>query len=83
MLPAVNDNTTTPEETVITYNVTSNDTDIDGTINAATVDLDPGTGGIQNTFSNAGGSWSVASSGVVTFTPCWITRPCLSELPRE
>ena len=58
-----------PEETVVTYNVTSNDTDIDGTINAATVDLDPGTGGIQNTFSNAGGSWSVASSGVVTFTP--------------
>ena len=66
---AVNDNTTTPEETVVTHNVTSNDTDIDGTINAATVDLDPGTGGIQNTFSNAGGSWSVASSGVVTFTP--------------
>ena len=48
---AVNDNTTTPEETVITYNVTSNDTDIDGTINAATVDLDPGTGGIQNTLA--------------------------------
>ena len=51
---AVNDNTTTPEETVVTYNVTINDTDIDGSINAATVDLDPGTGGIQNTFSNAG-----------------------------
>ena len=58
---AVNDNTTTPEETVVTYNVTSNDTDMDGTINAATVDLDPGAGGIQNTFSNAAGGWSVAS----------------------
>ena len=37
--------------------------------NVATVDLDPGTGGIDNTFSNAAGSWSVADSGLVTFTP--------------
>ena len=66
---AVNDNTTTPENTPVTLNVTTNDTDVDGTINAATVDLDLGTGGIQTTFSNAAGSWSVAASGVVTFTP--------------
>ena len=31
-------------------------------------------GGIQNTFSNAGGGWSVGqSSGVVTFTPVFGT----------
>ena len=44
-----------------------------GSINAASVDLDPGTGGIQNTFSNAGGGLRVASSGVVTFTPALTT----------
>ena len=60
---AVNDNTTTPEETVVTYNVTSNDTDTDGSINAASVDLDPATGGIQNNISNAGGSWSAGQPG--------------------
>ena len=66
---AANDNTTTPEETVVTYNVAINDTDIDGTINVATVDLDPGTAAIDNSFTNAAGVWSVATSGLVTFTP--------------
>ena len=60
---AVNDNTTTPEETPVVMNVTTNDTDIDGTINVATVDLDPGTVGVQATFSNA--SWlAVAATGM-------------------
>jgi uncharacterized repeat protein (TIGR01451 family)/gliding motility-associated-like protein len=66
---AVNDATSTNEDVSVTYNVTTNDTDVDGTINVNTVDLDPSTGGIQTTFSNASGSWSVNSSGVVTYTP--------------
>ncbi|HEY3403912.1 MAG TPA: Ig-like domain-containing protein, partial [Ohtaekwangia sp.] len=68
---AVADATTTPEETTVTLNVVANDTDPDGngTINAATVDLNTSTGGIQNTASNGAGSWSVDASGVVTFTP--------------
>jgi gliding motility-associated-like protein len=66
---AVNDDATTNEDTPVTFNVTSNDTDVDGTINAASVDLDPSTAGIQNTFTNASGSWSVNASGNVTYTP--------------
>ncbi|RAW02394.1 tandem-95 repeat protein, partial [Pseudochryseolinea flava] len=68
---AVNDAATTNEDVVATINVTTNDTDVDGnaTIDVATVDLDPATAGIQNTFSNASGSWSVSATGVVTYTP--------------
>ena len=61
---AADDNTTTPEETVVTYNVTINDTDIDGSINVATVDLNPGTPAIDNGFTNAAGVWSVANTGL-------------------
>ncbi len=49
--------------------VGSNDTDADGTINPATVDLNPAVAGIQNTFTNADGTWTVDASGNVTFTP--------------
>ncbi|HEY9049703.1 MAG TPA: tandem-95 repeat protein [Ohtaekwangia sp.] len=69
-LPVANNDTgTTPEETATTVNLVTNDTDIDGTINAASVDLDTGTPGIQNANSNSAGSWSVNASGIVTFTP--------------
>src|SRR5690606_18628584 len=53
----------------VAFNVTSNDTDVDGSINAATVDLDPATAGIQSSFSNEFGIWSVVASGDVTYTP--------------
>ena len=66
---AVNDNTTTAEDTPVGINVTTNDTDVDGTIDVATVDLDPGTVGIQTTLSNASGGWAVAPTGIVTYTP--------------
>ncbi len=66
---AVNDGGTTNEDTFVVLNVATNDTDVDGTIDPATVDLDPGTGGIQNVFTNAQGSWSVNGSGDVTYTP--------------
>lgn len=65
---AVNDAAATPEGNPVTVNVVANDTD-DGTINAATVDLDPSTAGIQTSFSNASGSFTVNASGVVTYTP--------------
>jgi gliding motility-associated-like protein len=65
---ANNDSATTNEDTQVTLNVCSNDTDVDGTINVNTVDLDPSTPGIQTTFTNAQGTWT-ASSGNVTYTP--------------
>ena len=41
----------TNEDTPVTIAVTANDTDIDGTIDVATVDLDPATAEIQTTFT--------------------------------
>ena len=67
---ANNDTTTTNEDTPVTINVTTNDTDVDGTIDVTTVDLDPATIGIQTTFTVVGqGTYTVANTGVVTFTP--------------
>ncbi len=64
-----NDNPNTAEDSPVTFNVTNNDTDVDGTVDDATVDLDVATIGIQNSFTTAEGSWTVNSSGDVTFTP--------------
>ncbi len=68
---AVNDNSTTNEDTPVTFSVTNNDTPYSGhTINVATVDLDPETSGQQTSFSVAGqGTFTVDNSGNVTFTP--------------
>ncbi|MDX6191680.1 Ig-like domain-containing protein [Flavobacterium sp. Fl-318] len=67
---AVNDSKTTNEDTVVTIDVTTNDTDVDGSIDVATVDLDPATAGKQTTFTITGeGTYSVDALGVVTFTP--------------
>jgi gliding motility-associated-like protein len=64
------DNATTNEETAVSFSVTTNDTDIDGTIAANTVDLDVNTTGIQNAFTTPSvGAWTVSTTGVVTFTP--------------
>ncbi len=64
------DNATTNEETAVSVNVTTNDTDIDGTIAANTVDLDVTTPGIQNTINvDNVGAWSVNTTGDVIFTP--------------
>ncbi|MEY5001946.1 MAG: hypothetical protein RLZZ211_1982 [Bacteroidota bacterium] len=65
---ANNDNASTNEDAPVSFNITSNDTDIDGTINTNSVDLNPSTPGIQTTFTNAQGTWTV-TGGVVTFTP--------------
>ncbi|MDR7212741.1 Ig-like domain-containing protein, partial [Flavobacterium piscis] len=67
---ALDDATSTNEDTPVTINVTTNDTDVDGTIDVATVDLDPATAGIQTTFTVTGeGTYTVDNTGTVTFTP--------------
>ncbi|MFM7308982.1 MAG: Ig-like domain-containing protein, partial [Flavobacteriales bacterium] len=67
---AANDNAITNEDTPVDIDVLANDSDTDGTINTASVDLDVATPGIQNTLSTADGSWSAnTTTGVVTFAP--------------
>ncbi|HYF67294.1 MAG TPA: Ig-like domain-containing protein, partial [Ohtaekwangia sp.] len=66
---AVMDEPTTNEDTPLTFNVTSNDTDVDGTVDPATVDLDTSTPGTQNSFTGLNGTWSVDALGSITFTP--------------
>jgi gliding motility-associated-like protein len=66
---AVNDNTTTTEDTPVSIIVTTNDSDVEGPVDVATVDLNPATPVINNTFSNASGSWNVNTTGQVAYTP--------------
>ena len=67
---AANDSATTTEDNPITINVLSNDSVAGSTINVASVDLDPATAGLQNTFAIAGqGTFTVDTLGVVTFIP--------------
>ena len=69
--PVANPDTkSTAENTPVTFNVTANDTDVDGTIDVLSVDLNPAVSGRQITFTVAGqGAYMVDNSGVVTFTP--------------
>lgn len=67
---AVDNLITTPEDTPVTFNITGNDIDLDGTINPATVDLDPSTPVEDKTVTVSGqGTYTVNASGNVTFTP--------------
>ena len=67
---AVDDSALTPLDTPVTLAATANDTDSDGTIDAATVDLDPATPGQQTTFVVAGeGTFADDGVGNITFTP--------------
>src|SRR5690606_27396745 len=66
---AVADNAVTNEDTPVTFSVVANDTDVEGPVNAASVDLDPGTAGIQSTRVLTDGTFSVNGMGQVTFTP--------------
>ncbi len=67
---AVADNASTPHHTPVTLAVTENDIDLDGTVDPATVDLDPNTAGRQLTVSVSGqGTFVVDEDGRVTFTP--------------
>ncbi|MDF1816718.1 MAG: Ig-like domain-containing protein, partial [Verrucomicrobiales bacterium] len=59
----------TPGRPVV-FNVAANDTDIDGTVNPATVDLDPTSPGITTTLTVEGeGTWESNGLGQVIFTP--------------
>ncbi|RBN49291.1 Ig-like domain-containing protein, partial [Flavobacterium psychrolimnae] len=54
----------------ITIDVTSNDIDSNQNIDKSTVDLNPTQSGIQTSLTVSGqGTWSVNSSGIVTFVP--------------
>ncbi len=67
---AVADAAVTQVNTLTTVAVIANDTDSDGMINAATVDLDPGTMGQQNSVTVPGqGTFMDNGAGNVTFTP--------------
>ncbi|SNR57199.1 gliding motility-associated C-terminal domain-containing protein, partial [Lutibacter agarilyticus] len=61
---------TANEDTIITIDIIGNDTDEDGSVDIATVDLDPTTPGIQTTWNVENeGTYTVSPLGVVTFTP--------------
>ncbi len=63
-------NAQTTRNTPVTFNVTFNDEDPDGTIDVATVDLNPGLAGRQITvITQRGGTATVDNLGNVTFTP--------------
>src|SRR5690606_38378808 len=66
---ANNDVASTPQGQSITLNLLTNDLDVDGTIDASTVDLNPATGVIDKTRTIASGTYTVDNSGVLTFTP--------------
>jgi CshA-type fibril repeat protein len=68
---ANSDTATTNANTAITFNIINNDTDVDGKINPATIDLDPLTAGIQTSFTvaNQGIFMADPTTGVVIFTP--------------
>jgi len=68
---AVNDLVSTLEDVAVTFNVMNgSDTDVDGPINPASIDLDPTTSPEEKTFVVAGqGTYTVDNTGNVTFTP--------------
>lgn len=68
---ATNDSANGSLNTPVTLNVTGNDTDTaPGTVDVSTVDLDPATTGTQTSYTLASkGTFTVDSSGNVTFTP--------------
>lgn len=66
---AVNNSALTNEDTPITINILTNDTDIDNLIDSSSVDFDFITVGSQNSITNSGGLWAVNTSGILTFTP--------------
>src|SRR5690606_24736261 len=67
---AVNDNVSTNEDVVVNINVIANDTDVDGTIDPASVDIDTSTPEIDRSRTTAQGLFTVnAETGIVTFTP--------------
>lgn len=70
--PVANDDfvVSTTDIDPVTINVASNDTDVDGTLDLTSIDLDPTTAGQQTSLVVSGeGTWTVGGGGNVTFTP--------------
>jgi len=66
---AANDAATTMEGQAVTVNVIANDSDSDGSLDGASVDLNTSQGGIQNSATTPQGNFSVNTSGVLTYSP--------------
>ena len=64
------DNGITNEDNSVTINLVSNDSDIDGTLDLSTIDLDQAIAGIQQTLTTSQGNWTVdVTSGILSYTP--------------
>ena len=64
------DATTTPLDTPVKLPILGNDTDVDGSIDPNSIDLDPSTPALEKTLSVPGkGTFSVQPDGQVLFTP--------------
>lgn len=66
---ANNDTGVTTQNTSVDINVVANDTDSDGVIDAAKVDLNTSRAGIQTTVTVAEGTFTVNNIGIVTYKP--------------
>jgi uncharacterized delta-60 repeat protein len=64
---AVSDSTSTISNTAVTLNISTNDSDPDGSITA--FDLDTSNPTIQQAFTNSQGVFSVNNSGILSFIP--------------
>jgi hypothetical protein len=66
----VTDSGLTNEDNSATINLVSNDSDVDGTLDLSTIDLDQSSPGVQNTLLTAEGSWTVdPATGILTYIP--------------
>jgi gliding motility-associated-like protein len=66
---AHNDFATISEDEIANIDLLSNDDAGDLVIDASSVDLDPSTPGIQQSYTSADGLWTVDGNGGLTFTP--------------
>src|SRR6185312_12620334 len=67
---ALSDTATTNEDNSVTIDITANDSDLDGTLNKASVDLNPATSTEDKTLTIANqGTYTVDNAGIVTFVP--------------
>ncbi|MCX6244304.1 MAG: Ig-like domain-containing protein, partial [Bacteroidetes bacterium] len=82
---AVDDYATTPEDTPVTIAILSNDSDIDGSLDPATIDLDPSTPGIQTSYTVPGQGTFVVNpvTDIVTFTPVLNFNGVVTPIPYQ
>ncbi len=66
---AHNDFATIVEDEVATIDLLINDDAGDLVIDSSSVDLDPATPGVQQSYTSADGEWSVDNAGILTFVP--------------